>query len=165
MEILSQIDLRSVFVPSLHLTEIWLRGTLVYLLLFTVLRFLRREAVALSVADLLVVVLIADAAQNAMGSEYKSVTEGAVLVMTIASWDYLFDWLGYRYPWFRRILRAAPLPLIKDGRVTEKEFAIGMDHRGRTKSRASRTGGGKYRTGQAVLFGRRRSFQRHHQGR
>jgi len=44
MEILSQIDLRSVFVPSLHLTEIWLRGTLVYLLLFTVLRVLRLEA-------------------------------------------------------------------------------------------------------------------------
>ena len=89
MEILAQIDLRSVFVPSLHLTEIWLRGTLVYLLLFTVLRVLRREAGALSVADMLVVVLIADAAQTAMGSEYKSVTEGAVLVVTIASWDYL----------------------------------------------------------------------------
>ena len=120
MEILSQIDLRSVFVPSLHLTEIWLRGTLVYLLLFTVLRVLRREAGALSVADMLVVVLIADAAQNAMGSEYKSVTEGAVLVVTIASWDYLFDWLGYRYPW--RVLRAAPLPLIKDGRVLRRNL-------------------------------------------
>lgn len=58
MEILSQIDLRSVFVPSLHLTEIWLRGTLVYLFLFTVLRVLRREAGAISVADILVVVLI-----------------------------------------------------------------------------------------------------------
>ena len=120
MEILSQIDLRSVFVPSLHLAEIWLRGTLVYLLLFTVLRVLRREAGALSVADMLVVVLIADAAQNAMDSEYKSVTEGAVLVVTIASWDYLFDWLGYRYPW--RVLRAAPLPLIKDGRVLRRNL-------------------------------------------
>lgn len=122
MEILSQIDFRSVFVPSLHLTEIWLRGTLVYLFLFTVLRVLRREAGAISVADMLVVVLIADAAQNAMGSEYKSVTEGAVLVVTIASWDYLFDWLGYRYPWFRRVLRAAPLPLIKDGRVLRRNL-------------------------------------------
>jgi len=71
---------------------------------------------------MLVVVLIADAAQNAMGSEYKSVTEGAVLVVTIASWDYLFDWLGYRYPWFRRVLRAAPLPLIKDGRVLRRNL-------------------------------------------
>jgi len=35
-----------------------------------------------------VVVLIADAAQNAMASEYKSITEGAVLIGTIASWDY-----------------------------------------------------------------------------
>ena len=78
MEALLQIDWKAVFVPTVSLLEIVLRGTLVYLLLFFVLRVLRREAGALGISDLLVVVLIADAAQNAMGSEYKSVTEGAV---------------------------------------------------------------------------------------
>jgi uncharacterized membrane protein YcaP (DUF421 family) len=100
MEGLLQIDFRSVFVPSLHLAEIVLRGTLVYLFLFTILRVLRREAGVVGIADLLVVVLIADAAQNAMASEYKSITEGAVLIVTIASWDYFLDWMGYRFPWF-----------------------------------------------------------------
>jgi hypothetical protein len=42
----------------------------------------------------LVVVLIADAAQNAMASEYKSITEGLILVTTIVFWDYFLDWLG-----------------------------------------------------------------------
>ena len=88
MEGVLQIDFRSIFVPSLHLAEVVLRGTIVYLFLFIVLRVLRREAGAVSIADLLVVVLIADAAQNAMASEYKSITEGAVLIGTIASWDY-----------------------------------------------------------------------------
>jgi hypothetical protein len=35
-----------------------------------------------------------------MASEYKSITEGAVLIGTIASWDYFLDWMGYRFPWF-----------------------------------------------------------------
>ena len=42
----------------------------------------------MSTADLLVVVLVADAAQNAMASEYKSITEGVVLVATIFAWNY-----------------------------------------------------------------------------
>jgi uncharacterized membrane protein YcaP (DUF421 family) len=116
MDSLLRIDWNSVFVPTVSLLEIVLRGTFVYLLLFFVLRVLRREAGALGISDLLVVVLIADAAQNAMSSEYKSVTEGAVLVGTIIAWDYSLDWLGYRFPVLGRLLRPAPLPLVKDGR-------------------------------------------------
>ena len=122
MEGLLQIDFRSVFVPSLHLAEIVLRGTLVYLFLFTILRVLRREAGVVGIADLLVVVLIADAAQNAMASEYKSITEGAVLIVTIASWDYFLDWMGYRFPKFHRLLTPAPLPLVRDGRIIKKHL-------------------------------------------
>jgi uncharacterized membrane protein YcaP (DUF421 family) len=122
MEGLLQIDFKSVFVPSLHLAEVILRGTLVYLFLFIILRVLRREAGAVSLADLLVVVLIADAAQNAMASEYRSITEGAVLIGTIASWDYFLDWISYRFPWFYRLVTPAPLPLIKDGKIMRKHL-------------------------------------------
>lgn len=122
MRTLLQIDWNAVFVPTVSLAEIVLRGTLVYLLLFFVLRVLRREAGALGISDLLVVVLIADAAQNAMSSEYKSVTEGAVLVGTIIAWDYSLDWLGYRFPAVGRLLRPAPLPLVKDGRVLRQNL-------------------------------------------
>src|SRR5215208_1128450 len=122
MDTLLQIDWKAVFVPTVSPLEIVLRGTFVYLLLFFVLRVLRREAGALGISDLLVVVLIADAAQNAMSSEYKSVTEGAVLVGTIVAWDYSLDWLGYRFPAVQRLLRPAPLPLIKEGRVLRQNL-------------------------------------------
>jgi hypothetical protein len=98
MKDLLRIDWNSVFVPTVSLAEIVLRGTLVYLLLFLLMRLLRREAGTLGISDLLVVVLIADTAQNAMSSDYKSVTEGAVLVGTIIAWDYSLDWLGYKFP-------------------------------------------------------------------
>jgi uncharacterized membrane protein YcaP (DUF421 family) len=66
MDKFPQIDWRSVFVPTVSVTEIFLRGTVVYIFLFFILRLLRREAGALGISDLLLVVLIADAAQNAM---------------------------------------------------------------------------------------------------
>lgn len=116
------IDWEAVFKPSTSIPEIILRGTLVYLFLFIVLRFLRRSAGAIGISDLLVVVVIADAAQNAMGSKYESVTEGAVLVLTIVAWDYFFDWLAFRFPSLRRILRPRPLPLIKDGKVHKRNL-------------------------------------------
>lgn len=122
MEKLFQIDWNSVFVPTVPLLEIIFRGSLVYLLLFVVLRLLRREAGGLGIADVLVIVLIADASQNAMSSDYKSITEGGILVATIVFWDYTLDFLGYRFPRFQRFVRPAPLPLIKDGRMLRKNM-------------------------------------------
>jgi uncharacterized membrane protein YcaP (DUF421 family) len=116
-----QIDWNSVFIPSLGIAEIVVRGTLMYLGLFIVLRFMaRRQAGHFGPADLLVIVLIADAAQNGLGKEYQSVTEGIVLVMTIVVWDYIIDWLTYRFPRLRRVLIPSSLTLIKDGRIVEK---------------------------------------------
>ncbi len=117
-----KIDWRSVFFPSVGVGEIFLRGTILYLFLFFILRLLRREAGAIGISDLLLVVLIADAAQNAMSSDYKSVTEGLILVGAIAFWNYFLDWLGYRFPRTRRLLRPPPLLLIKDGRMQRRNL-------------------------------------------
>jgi uncharacterized membrane protein YcaP (DUF421 family) len=122
MNTVLQIDWNSIFIPTLHIGEIILRGTIVYLALFFLLRILRREAGALGISDLLVVVLIADAAQNAMGSDYKSITEGLILVLTIVFWDYFLDWLSYKFPKVRRILHPSPILLIKDGRILRQNL-------------------------------------------
>jgi len=116
-----QIDWNSVFLPSLGIAEIIVRGTLMYLGLFVILRFMaRRQSGHFGPADLLVIVLIADAAQNALGKEYQSVTEGLVLVVTIVAWEYLIDWLAYRFSALRPYLRAPSLTLIRDGRIVDE---------------------------------------------
>jgi uncharacterized membrane protein YcaP (DUF421 family) len=117
-----KIDWRSVFLPTVGVGEIFLRGTIVYLFLFFILRLLRREAGAIGLSDLLLVVLIADAAQNAMSSDYKSITDGLILVGSIAFWNYFLDWLGYRFPRVRRALRPPPLLIIKDGRMQRRNM-------------------------------------------
>ena len=122
MNIVLQIDWKAVFSPSVNLVEIVIRGTLIYLFLFVIFRLLRREAGAIGISDLLVVVLIADAAQNAMASDYRSITEGVILIGTIAFWDFLLDWLGYYFPSLQRLLRPAPLLLIKDGRMLRQNL-------------------------------------------
>ena len=122
MSSLPAIDWHAMIVPTLSLAEIFLRGTAVYFLLYFILRILRRQAGALGISDLLVVVLIADAAQNAMSSRYDSLTEGLVLVATIAGWDYFLDWLGHRYPRVERWLRPPPLALVRDGRLLHRNL-------------------------------------------
>lgn len=112
------INWGSVFEPSIGIAEIVLRGSIMYLGLFAILRFMaRRQAGQFGPADLLVIVLIADAAQNGLGKEYGSVTEGLTLVLTIVAWEYLIDWLSWKFPSLGKILNPSPLTLVENGKV------------------------------------------------
>lgn len=118
MGLFAGVDWHSLLVPQVSLLEIFIRGTAVYLSLFLLLRLvLKRQSGTVAVTDLLVVVLIADAAQNAMASDYKSVPEGLVLVATIVGWSYALDWLGFRFKCVGRFVHPPPLELIRDGKV------------------------------------------------
>lgn len=115
---LLKIDWTTLFVPSGSLLEIVLRGSVVYLGLFVILRFLlKRDIGSISIPDLIFVVIIADAMQNAMGGEYKSLTEGFMLAGTLFFWNFLLDWLGYKFLFFGRILRPAPKLLISNAQI------------------------------------------------
>jgi uncharacterized membrane protein YcaP (DUF421 family) len=112
------IKWHELFVPSESIFEIIIRGTITYLALFLLMRFvLKREAGSIGTADLLMIVLIADAAQNAMSNGYKSITEGVILVCTIMFWNLAIDWASYHSPALRRVLQPQPLILVKNGRM------------------------------------------------
>lgn len=118
MNLLFKVDWHQLFVPSLSVTELFVRGSLVYFTLFAILRFLpNRQVGAVGIADLLLVVLFANAAQNAMVSNYKAITDGLILVATIIFWNYTLNWLGYRFPQVQRFLSPPPLLLVKDGHL------------------------------------------------
>ncbi|MBL8589416.1 MAG: DUF421 domain-containing protein [Methylobacteriaceae bacterium] len=118
------VDWSSIFVPHGSLLEVVLRGTLMYLGLFLVLRFLlRRQTGGLGVSDVLVIVVLADAAQNGMAGDYRSVTEGFVLVLTVVFWDYVIDWLGYESTLLKRFARPKHLQLVVDGELIRENLA------------------------------------------
>lgn len=98
-----------------------LRGTVVYWFLLLAFRFvLRRDVGSMGVADLLFVVLVADAASNAMQGEYRSINDGLVLLSTLIAWNYALESLSYRFPKVAPFLEPQPEELIRHGRVNRK---------------------------------------------
>jgi uncharacterized membrane protein YcaP (DUF421 family) len=114
------------FVFTVSPLELFLRGSCVYLLVFVLMRVFRREPGTVGIADLLMVLLIADAAQNGMSAEYKSLLDGFVLILTIVFWNYALDWVTLRSRWIERFTYPDPIPLIENGspihRNMQKQF-------------------------------------------
>ena len=117
MQFWGDIDWHSMFIPNESILAMVIRGTLMYLGMFTLLRFFRRQAGSVSIADLLLIVIIADAAQNGMAGESKTVTEALILICVIIFWDYAIDWLGFRSVFLSRVLEPQPLLLVRNGRM------------------------------------------------
>lgn len=114
-------DLAALFARELPVWHMVLRGTVVYWFLLLVFRFiLRRDVGSMSVADLLFVVLVADAASNAMQGEYKSINDGLVLLSTLIAWNFAMDWLSYRSPMIARFLEPQSEILVRNGRLNRK---------------------------------------------
>src|SRR5512144_1883316 len=117
------MDWKSIFFPDTPILEIILRGSLMYVALFTMLRvILKRQTGTLGMTDLLLITLLADAAQNAMAGEYQSISDGVVLVATIIFWNYAFDWLSFRSEWFSRLIEQPPLPLVRNGKMLRRNM-------------------------------------------
>lgn len=122
MESLLNVDWDSMFTPSGSIFEPLIRGSIIYLGLFILLRIFRRQAGSVTIADLLLIVIIADAAQNGMAGEAKSVTEAMLLIVTIVFWDYALDWLGFKSQLMSRVLDPQPILLVKDGRMIKRNM-------------------------------------------
>jgi uncharacterized membrane protein YcaP (DUF421 family) len=121
---MANVDWPRVFLPDQPILEVVARGSAMYLALFFLLRFIvKREAGTLAITDVLVIVLIADAAQNGMSGTYNSVADGVILVLTILGWSYLFDVLAFHSPLWRRILRPGRIQLISNGVKLERNLA------------------------------------------
>jgi uncharacterized membrane protein YcaP (DUF421 family) len=100
------------------LPELILRAAAIYLGILVILRLVgQRESGTIGRADLLMMILIADAAQNAFAPEQLSLTEGFILVATIIGSNFALDWLGQYVAPIGRFLHPGPRPLVRDGRI------------------------------------------------
>ena len=112
------LDWHELFGLSVSPWELIVRGTAIYwFLLFIFRTILRRDAGSVGIADILLLVIIADAAQNAMAGEYRSITDGFILIGTIIFWNFLIDYLSFRSAKLRRIFEPPEVMLVRDGRV------------------------------------------------
>lgn len=105
-----------IFNFSISPWEILIRGSLIYWFLFLIFRFLlRRNMGSIEVGDILFIVIVADAAQNAMSGDGKNIADGILLVSTLVVWNLLLDYLSFKFTLFRKFAVSSPLILVKDG--------------------------------------------------
>ena len=117
------VEWSELFGLSVSPLETVVRGTAMYWFLFLLFRIvIRRRVGAVGISDILLLVIIADASQNAMSGDYKSITDGCILVATIIAWNMLVDWLTYLSPALEKVLQPPPLLLVHRGRVLHKHL-------------------------------------------
>ena len=99
-----------------HPAEMFLRGSVAYCAIFVLLRLAgRRDIGSLGMADLLVLLLVADALGNGMSGDSTSTTDGLIAVSAIIFWSVVIDRIGYRFPGTRKWLDPKRVCLIRDG--------------------------------------------------
>lgn len=112
------VDWSAVFGFSVAPLELIVRGTVMFWFIFLLFRVVvRRDMGSVGIADILIIVIIADASQNALAGEYTSVPDGMVLLATLIGWNYLLNWLSFHSRALDRLLEPPPLTLIRHGRV------------------------------------------------
>lgn len=116
-------ELLNLFTLSMPPLELVVRGSCMYWFLFAIFRFvLRRDVGSIVIADVLLLVIVADASQNAMAGEYKTIADGMVLVSTIVGWNYAIDWAAFRFEWLHKVLEPPPLMLIRHGKLQHRNL-------------------------------------------
>ena len=117
------MDWNSIFSFDIPVLEMFVRGTVMYLALIILMRvILKRQAGGMETGDLLLVILLADASQNGMAGDYKTVPDGLILVATLMFWNFFLDWLSYHFRWFERLMDAPPLPLVRHGKMLHRNM-------------------------------------------
>lgn len=103
--------------PSLPVLEIVLRTMIVYVSVFGLLRIAgKRELGQMSVSDLVVILVIANAVQNSLNGGDTSLTGGLVSAATLVAMNLLIDRFGKRIPVFSRFVVDEPTLLFQEGK-------------------------------------------------
>ena len=106
---------------SLHtLLDVALRTSIVYVALLVGLRLTgTRQLGQMSTFDLVLLLIIANAVQNAMVGPDTSLAGGLVAAGVLIGWHRVVDWLRLRSRGFAKVLAGEGIMLIHNGRILE----------------------------------------------
>jgi len=108
----------SMFHLSLPIAEKILRPVIVYIFLVACLRiFGKRELAQLNPFDLVVLLTLSNAVQNAIIGEDNSITGGAIGAFALLAINWLVVRLLFRHPTVNKALEGTETVLVRNGRV------------------------------------------------
>jgi uncharacterized membrane protein YcaP (DUF421 family) len=105
---------------------ITIAGTaLIYIFLITgLLIFGKKELTQLSITDLVFILLISNAVQNAMvNGDWKSLWMGMIAAATLFMMNYGLKNLVFRNSFFRKLIEGEPVVLVSDGKLVEENIS------------------------------------------
>lgn len=106
--------------PAVPWWELVLRGSVVYLSLFFLLRLAgKRQVGQLTPVDLVMLLIISNAVQNAMVGPDSSLTGGLLVAAVLLGWNRTLSWLAARSRRVERIIDGRPEILVRHGRIYE----------------------------------------------
>jgi uncharacterized membrane protein YcaP (DUF421 family) len=111
------------FVPGISVAEKIIRTGAVYLFLVALVRFGgRRELAQMNAFDFVVLLMLANAVQNAIIGDDNSLVGGMIGGVTLIGLNRLVNWYLYRHPRFDHRIEGNPTLLVKDGRVLRRNL-------------------------------------------
>jgi uncharacterized membrane protein YcaP (DUF421 family) len=109
----------------LHLAVPWwelvLRGSVVYLCLFVLLRIAgKRQVGQLTPFDLVLLLIISNAVQNAMVGPDNSLLGGLLVAVVLIAWNRILSFAAMRSRRVERLIDGRPEILVRHGRIFEE---------------------------------------------
>jgi uncharacterized membrane protein YcaP (DUF421 family) len=105
--------------------RIILSSIIIYLFIIVAIRlFGKKELAQLSVIDLVFILLISNAVQNAMVLGDNSLFGGMVAAGTLFVVNYILKFLQYRFPQFSRALQGDAIMLVYKGKIIESHMRL-----------------------------------------
>ena len=114
---------QSMWIFDYRLLDIVLRTAIIYVAVLVGLRLTgKREVGQMTPFDLVLLILIANAVQNAMTGPDNSVTGGLVAAGTLLVLNFILSHLVFRNRRLRRLVEGTPTILIRDGQLILKNL-------------------------------------------
>jgi uncharacterized membrane protein YcaP (DUF421 family) len=108
----------TLLVPEAPVLALIVRAVAVYAFLIVTLRVAgRRELAQMTSFDLVLLLVISNAVQNAINAGDNSLTGGLVSAVALVALNWLVGWATYRWPRVERLVQGKPLRIVTDGKV------------------------------------------------
>ena len=105
--------------------EIVVRATVIYALLFLLMRGMRRRTLAeMTAFEMILLVTFGDIVQQAVTQEDYSITGAALAVGTFAFWITMMSWGTWRSDRLRRAIEGVPLVIVEHGEPVEQTLKV-----------------------------------------
>jgi|SRR5690606_24898073 uncharacterized membrane protein YcaP (DUF421 family) len=98
--------------------EIFFRGTVAYFAIVLAIRFIpKRQTGDMSPNDVVALVIVGSLAADAIVGNTSALADILLMIIVVLFWDYIFNFLEYRFPRVRKVSQHSPTLLIYDGQL------------------------------------------------